>query len=95
MQEYDMPSDFNIANTGSNNDATRNCSASMGVSQLALGILLITASAFGYSLTHHSALLIPAMMGATLLFYGAKAALVCRYRPQIGDRQHPSNGAMS
>jgi len=86
-----MSSDFNTVNT---NDATRNCSAYMGIFQLALGALLITASAFGYSLMHHAALLIPALMGATLLFYGAKAALVCKYRPQIGNRQHPSNGAM-
>ena len=89
-----MPNDFKTANSGSSNDTTRNCSAFMGIFQIALGVLLVTASAFSYSLTHHSALLIPAVMGATLLFYGAKAALVCRDRPLIGNRQHPSNGTM-
>jgi len=90
-----MPSDFKTVNTTSNKDATRNCSVFMGILQIALGVLLITASAFGYSLMHHSALLIPAMMGATLLFYSAKAALVCRDHPPIGDHQHPTNGTMS
>ena len=61
---------------------------------LALGILLITASAFGYSLMQHAALLIPAIMGAALLFYGLKAVQVCRSRSVSDNHQHQRNGAM-
>jgi hypothetical protein len=38
----------------------------------------MTASASVYSLLHNPALLIPALMGAALLFPGVNAFLVCR-----------------
>jgi len=78
-------------NTVSNNDAG-NCSTGLGILQIALGVLLVTASAFGYSLMQHAALMIPAMMGAALLFYGAKALLVCRDRSLFRDHHQPSDG---
>ena len=61
--------------------------------QIVLGVLLVTASMFSYSsLMQHPALMIPTMMGATLLFYGAKALLVCRDRSLFRDHHQPSDG---
>lgn len=92
MQDKDMQPDFNTANIVSNNDAAGDCWGFMGFLQVALGLLLVTASAFGYSLMQHAALLIPAIMGAALLFYGLKAVQVCRSRSLSDNHQH--NGAM-
>ena len=89
-----MPTEFNTLNSSSHSDATRDCSGFMGILQIALGVLLITASTFGYSLMQHTAMMIPALMGAALLFYGIKTVQVCRSRPVVDNHQHPSNGAM-
>lgn len=89
-----MQSDFKNVNNGASNDASGDCSGFMGILQVALGALLITASAFGYSLMDHAALLIPAMLGAALLFYGIKAVQVCRSRQMPDCHQHPGNGTM-
>jgi len=90
-----MQPDFKTSSIVSNTDAAGDCSGSMGFLQVALGILLITAWAFGYSLMQHAALLIPAIMGATLLFYGLKAVQVCRSRSVSDDHQRQrSSGAM-
>ena len=78
-------------NTVSSNDTLRNCSTLLGIFQIAIGVLLVTASAFGYSLLHHPAVMIPALMGASLLFHGAKVFLVCREHSGFRDH-HPSNG---
>lgn len=80
--------------TGSNPATTGSCSGFMGALQIALGVLLITASAFGYSLMSHAAMTIPAMMGAGLLFYGIKTVQVCRSRSTIDDHQHPNSGTI-
>jgi len=93
-QDQDMQPDFKTFNIVSSNDAVGDCSGFMGFLQVALGILLITASAFGYSLMQHAALLIPAIMGAALLFYGLKAVQVCRSRSVSDNHQHQRNGAM-
>ena len=74
-----------------NDDAHRDCSKALGIFQIAVGILLITASAFGYTLMHHAAILIPAIMGAAVLYNGAKVFLVCRQSSAFSDH-HPSNG---
>ncbi|MFZ0469162.1 MAG: hypothetical protein WAL92_09595 [Thiogranum sp.] len=94
MQDQDMQPDFKTFNIVSNNDVAGDCSGFMGVLQVALGILLVTASAFGYSLMQHAALLIPAIMGAVLLFYGLKAVQVCRSRSVSDNHQHQRNGAV-
>jgi len=65
-------------NTVSRNEASGNCSTVRGILQIAVGILLLTASASVYSLIPYPALLIPALMGAALLFPGVNAFLVCR-----------------
>ena len=65
-------------NTVSRNDASGNCSIVQGIYQIAVGVLLLAASASVYSLMPYPALLIPALMGAALLFPGANAFLVCR-----------------
>lgn len=87
-----MPKHSKTVNSVSNDEASSNCSIRMGIIQIAIGVLLITASAFGYPLMQHAVLMVPAMMGAALLFHGAKAFLVCRDRPQFGDQHHPSDG---
>ena len=75
-----------------NDNATGNCSTWMAILQLMLGVLLVTAAAIAYSLMQHPAMLIPSMMGAALLFQGARAFLVCRNRPLMSDHHHPSAG---
>jgi len=87
-----MTKHSNTENTAAGNDSSGNCWTLLALLQITIGILLVTASAFGYPLTHHLALLIPAMMGAALLFHGAKAFLVCRDRPLFRDHHHPNNG---
>jgi len=87
-----MPTHYKTENTVPNNSAPRDCSTGLGVLQIALGVLLVTASAFSYSLMQHAALMIPAMMGAALLFYGTKALLVCRDRSPFRDRHQSSDG---
>ena len=86
-----MSKHIKAINHVSNKDAASICSIAMGILQIAVGVLLVTASAFGYSLLHHPAVMIPALMGAALLFHGAKVFLVCRERPVFHDH-HPSNG---
>jgi hypothetical protein len=88
-----MPKHFKTEHTISDKGAPGNCSTWLGILQIAVGVLLVTASAFGYALMQHPALMIPTMMGATLLFYGAKALLVCRNRQMFGDH-HPTNGTL-
>jgi len=86
-----MSKHFKTENTVSNSGAG-NCSTWLGMLQIVLGVLLVTASVFSYSLMQHPALMIPTMMGATLLFYGAKALLVCRDRSLFRDHHQPSDG---
>jgi len=88
-----MPKHFKTEHSISDKGAPGNCWTWLSILQIAVGVLLVTASAFGYALIQHPALMIPAMMGAVLLFHGAKALLVCRNRQMFGDH-HPSNGTM-
>ena len=71
--------------------AGRSCWTWMNTLQVAVGLLLVLASAFGYSLLKHPILMIPGIMGALLLFFGAKAAFVCRNRFLFHNHHH-SNG---
>jgi len=87
-----MTQPINANNTASNRDAPGNCLTWLATLQFTVGVLLVTASAFGYSLLHHPAVMIPAIMGAGLLFHGSKALLVCRDRPQFHEHHHSSNG---
>jgi len=87
-----MTQPINTNNPAVNRDASGNCLTWLAMLQIAVGVLLVTASAFGYSLLHHSAVVIPAMMGAGLLFYGSKALLVCRDNLQFHEHHHSSNG---
>ena len=87
-----MAKHFKTENTISSSGAPGNCPTWLGILQIALGVLLVTASAFGYSLMQHPALMIPAMMGAALLFYGAKSLLVCRNRSLFRDHLQPGDG---
>lgn len=89
-----MQPEFKTSNIVSNNGAAADCSGFIGFVQVALGILLITASAFGYSLMDHAALLIPGLMGAALLFHGLKAVQVCRSGSVSGDQHQHSGAAM-
>lgn len=75
-------------NHDENESRSGNCWIGLGISQIVLGVLLVTASAYGYSLLQHSATIIPALMGAALLFNGAKAYLVCRTSPRFHDHHH-------
>lgn len=86
-----MTKHLESGNTAPNSEVLGNCSAWLGILQIAVGLLLITASAFGYSLMHHPALLIPAIMGAALLFHSTSAFMVCRHSSAFPDH-HPSNG---
>jgi hypothetical protein len=67
------------------------CSNLPGFFQIAVGVLLMVASAFGYSLFQHAAVLLPSLMGAALLYHGAKALLVCRKHSAF-QNQHPTAG---
>jgi len=87
-----MTQHINADNTVANKEVSADCWIWLAMFQIAVGVLLVSASAFGYSLTHHPALMIPAMMGAGLLFFGAKAFQVCRDRPQLRGHHHSSNG---
>jgi|GEM_PF-3559132 hypothetical protein len=73
-----MSKHSDTGNTLSRKNALGNCSTVLGIYQIAVGIVLMTASASVYSLLHNPALLIPALMGAALLFPGVNAFLVCR-----------------
>jgi len=87
-----MINNIKVDKTTVNNDASSNCWTWLAILQLALGLLLVTAAAFVYSQMQHPAVLIPSMMGAALLFQGARAFLVCRNRPLMSDHHHPSAG---
>lgn len=78
----------------SGNDMQANCMIWMGILQIAMGALLVVGSVFVYSLMHHVAVTIPAIMGAALIVQGAKAFMVCRHRPLFSDHHHPSSGMM-
>lgn len=86
-----MTKHIETGNAVTNDDAPGNCSTLLGIFQIAVGVLLVIASAFGYSLMHHPTLLIPAIMGAALLFHGAKGFHVCRQSSEFHGH-HPSNG---
>lgn len=83
-----MTKPINANNTAANKEASGNCWTWLAMLQVAVGILLVTASAFGYSLLHHPVLAVPAIMGAGLLFHGSKAFLVCRDRLQFHGHHH-------
>ncbi|HUT41729.1 MAG TPA: hypothetical protein VM011_10340 [Gammaproteobacteria bacterium] len=87
-----MTKHINTDNTAANKDVPGSCWTWQAMLQIAVGVLLVTAAAFGYSLLHHPAVMIPTMMGAALLFVGVKAFLVCRDRPQLREHHHSSNG---
>ena len=86
-----MSKHIKATNHVSENDAARSCSIGLGILQIIVGVLLVTASAYGYTLLHHPAALIPALAGAVLLFHGARAFQVCREQSEFHDH-HPSNG---
>lgn len=73
-----MTKHIHTNNSIANSDAPSNCWAWLAIIQIALGILLVTSSVYGYALLHHSAVMIPAVMGSFLLFGGIKAFTVCR-----------------
>jgi len=77
--------------TKTDTDAS-NCRTWLAIMQLAIGVLLVTAAAFAYSLMHHPAILIPSLMGAALLYQGARAFLVCRHRPVLSDHHQQTAG---
>ena len=87
-----MINDINSEKAVANDNLASNCSTWMAILQLMLGVLLVTAAAFVYAQMQHPAVLIPSMMGAALLFQGARAFLVCRNRPLMSDHHHPSAG---
>jgi hypothetical protein len=86
-----MTKHIETGNTVSNEGTTGGCSTLPGIFQIAVGVLLITASAFGYSLMQHPAALLPAIMGAALLFHGARGFVICRHNTEFHNH-HPSNG---
>ena len=75
-------------NTAANKETPGHCWTWLAMLQIVVGVLLVTAAAFGYSLLQHPAVTIPAIMGAALLFTGAKAFLVCRDRSLFSDHHH-------
>jgi hypothetical protein len=83
-----MSTHIKATNHNANEARSGNCWAGLGIIQIALGVLLVTASAYGYSLLQHAATIISALMGAALLFNGARAFLVCRASPQFHDHHH-------
>jgi len=87
-----MTQNIKVDNTAANNDASGSCWTWLAILQLALGVLLVTAAAFAYSLMQHPAMLIPCLMGAALLFQGTRAFMVCRNRPLFREQHHPSAG---
>jgi hypothetical protein len=87
-----MTKPIKAGSTVANKETRRNCWTWLAMLQIALAVLLVTAAAVSYWLMHHPALMIPAIMGAALLFLGAKAFLVCHDRPLFRDHQHPNNG---
>lgn len=88
-----MSEHFDVATSASRSDTERNCWTWLNTLQIVLGLLLLLASAFGYPLFKHPVVLVPAVMGAFLLFFGAKAAFVCRGRLMLHDH-HPTNGTL-
>lgn len=87
-----MTQDINADNTAANKELSSDCWAWLAMYQITIGVLLVSASAFGYSLMQHPALMIPAMMGAGLLFFGARAFMGCRERPLLRRHHHSGNG---
>ena len=71
---------------------TGSCRSWLAVLQLVIGVLLVTASAFAYTLMPHPVLLVPSLMGAALLYQGARSFLVCRHRPVLSDHHHSTAG---
>ena len=85
-----MTNYINSDKAAADNDSRGSCWSWLAILQLVPGVLLVTASAYVYTLMHHPAVLIASMMGAALLFQGARAFLVCRHRPLFNDHHHPS-----
>jgi hypothetical protein len=83
-----MSTHIKSTNHNPNEARSGNCWVGLGIIQIALGLLLVIASAYGYSLLQHAATTIPALLGAALLFNGAKAFLVCRASPLLRDHHH-------
>lgn len=77
--------------TVTSTDSPGLCSNLLDFFQIAVGVLLMIASAFGYSLFQHAAVLLPSLMGAALLYHGARASLVCRKHSTFHN-QHPTAG---
>jgi hypothetical protein len=86
-----MNKHFETGTTIASTDSHGLCSNLPGFFQIAVGVLLMVASAFGYSLFQHAAVLLPSLMGAALLYHGAKALLVCRKHSAF-QNQHPTAG---
>lgn len=82
----------NTVNRMSDTGDSDQCRSGFNLLQIITGVLLVTASAYGYSLMHHLAVTIPAIMGASLIFYGAKTALICREGPLFRDNRHSTSG---
>jgi hypothetical protein len=87
-----MTQHFANESTLNSTDAQDKCLFWLSILQITIGVLLVTTSVFVYSLMHHHALTIPAMMGTALIVHSAKAFLVCRDRPLFGDHHQPNNG---
>jgi uncharacterized protein (DUF983 family) len=77
-----------------NNRTSNRCLSGLALLQVVLGILLVVASAYGYSLFQHLAVTLPAMMGATLIFSVAKSALICRDNPLFRGNHRSATGML-
>ncbi len=83
-----MSTHIKSTNHNANEARSDTCSVGLGMIQIALGLLLVIASAYGYPLLQHAATTIPALLGAVLIYNGAKAFLVCRAIPLFRDHLH-------
>lgn len=63
--------------TSSRADTHWDCEKWLNFLQLGVGVLLVTGAAVGYAVLHSLIVTVPALMGALLLFEGAKALLSC------------------
>lgn len=63
------------------------CKSAFSLMQIVVGALLIVASAYGFSLLHHMAVTIPALMGAALFFHGARNFISCRVGSLFRNQQ--------
>ncbi len=71
-----------------------NCKSLFSLMQIIIGVALVISSAYGLSLLHHMAVIIPAIMGSGLIFHGAKTLFICRVGWLFGDHQQQTGGML-